>query len=159
MHSSEMKKMIEENKMSRFKVLDAYKLPECAYSDYSSFRYFVLKLKEIINDEKWYYTGNILGRSKNGADGWFPHEFVRTILEEIDDTDLDLHVMIAFQNNRSLRIVTDGSDQKAKMIEYRNKSIELEICYPHTANILRMISDQYEMNAKRDYEDSEINLL
>ena len=45
------------------------------------------------------------------------------------------------------------------MEKYRNKSIELEICYPHTANILRMISEEYEMNARRDYEFSEIDLF
>ena len=90
---------------------------------------------------------------------WFPHEFIRKILEEIDNTDLDLHVMIAFQNTKSFRIVTDGSDQKAMMKKYKNKAIELEICYPHTSSILRMISEDYEMHARRDFESSEIDIF
>lgn len=158
-HPGEIKKLLECDNINQYTFLSTYKVPECAYLDYSTFRYFFIELRKLLNDESGYYIGSILGKTKNGEDGWFPHEFTRNILEEFNEKRMDEHVMIAYLNDMSFRTISDGSDQKAIMEKYKNKALELEIRYPHTAYILNLLSEDYGRNAKHDYEDSEINLF
>lgn len=158
-HPDIIKMLLDEGKVSNYRFLHDYQLPENAYLNYSDFKFFFSKISELFDENPEYYIGGILGKTKKGTDEWFPHEYVRNILEEFNSKELDVHVVVSYHNAQSFRLVSDGSDQKNIMEKYKNKALDLEVRYPHTAYILTKLSDEYGRNAKYDYEDSEINLF
>lgn len=103
--------------------------------------------------------GEIIGRSKKGADDFFPREFARALLEEYDNDRLDRAVFTSFYNSLGVRWVSDGSDQKIKAEKYKIEIQELEVEYPHTTKILKSFMNECLSNAKSDYEYSELAMF
>lgn len=135
-----------------------YTLPIIAYSDYPNYKQFFDKLLEIEKESEVKYSmiGKILGKTGKGSDDWFPHDFTRLLLEDYDDKDLDIEVVYSFNDLHSWRTISDGNDQKQLYNSFIKKAAELQIDLPHTSFILKRISKQYEVNAKRDYLHSEL---
>lgn len=138
--------------------LSQYALPRIAYDNYSAFEFFFKKLIAIEKENMINYSaiGNILGKTGVANDGYFPHEFTRQLLEELDDREVDTEVAVQFDNLQEIRLVTDGRDQEKKKLEYLSKANELSVEFPHTANVLKHISWFYGNNAKNDFISSEM---
>ena len=99
----------------------------------------------------------IIGLSIQGADGFFPHETIRELLEEINNDDVDRHIVVTYINNQNAHAVTDGSELKEKAKKFLNMADRLEISYRHTAAIPRSIGEDYMRESKWDYLYSEID--
>ncbi len=100
--------------------------------------------------------GTILGKNIKGADGHFPHEFIRRLLEEYDSRELDKDIAALYEGLYGIRIVDDGMSQRKLAKDYMDFANELQIDYPHSACVLRLISKEYENEANRDYVHSEV---
>ncbi len=149
---------IANSSLERFMFVNAYELPQKAYSNYREFENFVIQLGKIENDFDYTFVGRILGKSKFGEDGFFPHEVVREILEVLDDKELDYEVAGYYDNLHQMRYISDGQDMIKKAKEFSKYASSIEIDYPHTAVVLRRISEIYASEAKREYIESEIRL-
>ena len=68
-----------------------YHLPPVAYESYLAFTAWT---DTLYDSDMRNFLANILGRSPNGADGIFPHEFVRRVLEKYSDRILTTDVGI-----------------------------------------------------------------
>ena len=103
-----------------------------------------------------FLLGDILGLSIPGADGFFPHDTIRELLEEINNDDVDRNMVVTYINNQNAHAVTDGSELKEKAKRFIEMADRLAISYHHTAAILRSIGQDYMRESKWDYLYSEI---
>lgn len=128
-------------------------LPSNAFNNYKDLRFFISALAD---NRKLNIGGMLLGRTIKEEDGWNPHEYICSLMEEINDPDFDKAIFIGFYNSRGIRSVDDGTDQKHKSEYYRNRSYRLAIDYPHAAELLKSIARSYERESLQDYLYSEI---
>jgi hypothetical protein len=109
-----------------------------------------------IGDEQ---IGQTLASGPPGADGLWPAEPVRGIIESIGSTSLEAGVELGALNDRGVtsRGVYDGGGQeRALAATYGQAAREMATTWPRTARILRRLSVSYEHHAQR--EDDEANV-
>jgi excisionase family DNA binding protein len=102
-----------------------------------------------IGDEQ---VGQVLAASPVGADGVWPAEAVREIIENVGNPRIDtgLHIGKTNQRGVSTRGVFDGGDQERVLEnEYREMAAKIATKWPRTARILRGIADSYQREARR----------
>jgi hypothetical protein len=108
-----------------------------------------------IGDEQ---IGQVLAGSSVGADGVWPAEAVREIVENIGNTHLDtgLHIGKTNQRGFTTRGVFDGGTQERELEkEYRDMASKIATQWPRTARILRGIADSYQHDARRQDAEAE----
>ena len=107
------------------------------------------------------YIGRLLAKAPAGADGIWPCEPVRELLDGIDSQ----HIGNGFvTGTRSLRGVTtrgvfDGGDQELTLVDEYNKQADVIASrWPNTAGLLRRIADSYHREAQwNDQEATELD--
>ncbi|UKA55460.1 helix-turn-helix domain-containing protein [Arthrobacter sp. FW305-BF8] len=102
-----------------------------------------------IGDEQ---IGQVLASSPVGADGVWPAEPVREIIENIGNARLDtgLHIGKINQRGVTTRGVFDGGDQERELEKkYREMATKISTRWPRTARVLRGIADSYQQDARR----------
>ena len=127
-----------------------YALPKIAYDKYGDFKYFCDSLMNPLDDTCKHILGCILGRGIVGSDGIFPHEFIRNILDEYDDDEINSSFMIGKSNSLGVRSVGDGSGEMKIAETYLLNASTIEIDNPITAQILRNIAKQHLHTANED---------
>lgn len=108
-----------------------------------------------IGDEQ---IGQVLAASPVGADGVWPAEPVREIIENVGNPRIDTGLHIGKTNQRGVttRGVFDGGDQeRALENEYREMAAKIATKWPRTARILRGIADSYQREARRHDAEAE----
>lgn len=102
-----------------------------------------------IGDEQ---IGQVLAASPVGADGVWPAEPVREIIENVGNPRIDTGLHIGKTNQRGVtsRGVFDGGGQeRALENEYRDMAAKIATKWPRTARILRGIAGSYQQEARR----------
>lgn len=140
-----------------------YHLPRCAYEDWNQYEFFFQTILAISKDEDSFLGiaigGSILGRDRMiGEDGFYPHEFVRNILETQNSETLNRNFLVAKYNSRGVRTLEDGTAEFKMAKSYKEAAEALEIDFPVTASMLRDISEEHFREGKRDQTISEIGL-
>ena len=153
-HPMDMIRFIEDNYGNYYHIYYHYHLPDCAYKDRKALNHFA---ESLVQSSHFSLLGSILGRSDKGADGFFPHEVIRDLLEALENEKLDEHVYIGYLNSRGARTVTDGTGLRHRAIQFMEAARSLAISYPHTASILRDIAEDYMREARRDHLHSELD--
>lgn len=105
-------------------------------------------------------VGQALSHSPVGADGAWPAEPVRDILEAIGSRDLENGFLIGRMNARGAtwRGLYDGGTQERELAEnYRDWSATTRAKWPRTARILRDIAESYERDARREDTKAELD--
>jgi excisionase family DNA binding protein len=108
-----------------------------------------------IGDEQ---IGQVLASSPHGADGVWPAEEVRDIVENLVNTRIEtgLHIGRVNQRGFTSRGVFDGGDQeRALEQEYRDMATRVSTRWPRTARVLRGIADSYQREAGRHDTEAE----
>lgn len=103
--------------------------------------------RALIGDEQ---IGQVLASSPAGADGVWPAEEVRDILENLLNTRIETGLHIGRTNQRGVtsRGVYDGGDQERELEkEYRQMATRIATRWPRTARVLRDIADGYQREA------------
>ncbi len=108
-----------------------------------------------IGDEQ---IGQVLASSPPGADGVWPAEEVRDIVENLVNTRIETGLHIGRTNQRGVttRGAFDGGDQeRALEQEYRDMASRIATRWPRTARVLRGIADSYRQEADRNDAEAE----
>ena len=100
--------------------------------------------------------GYIVGKSCNGKDSAFPHEFIREFLEKQQNEKLTKAVVYGKFNSRGARIVQDGRNLYEQAKCYQAQARELELRFPQSAEILRQLAKWLESEAQHDQLEAEI---
>ena len=157
-HPNQIKDIVLSGILERYSFNENFGLPEEAYRDYSSFKFFFDSLRSFDDSDEIFkgVIGTILGKNIKGTDEHFPHEFIRRLLEEYDSRELDRNIAALFEGLYGMRTVEDGKPQRKIAKDFMDFANELQIDYPHSAYVLRLISKEYENEANRDYVHSEV---
>jgi excisionase family DNA binding protein len=108
-----------------------------------------------IGDEQ---IGQVLSGSPEGADGLWPAEPIRELIENIGNTRIDTGVHIGLMNRRGVtsRDVYDGGRQERDLeSRYRTMASKASVKWPRTARILRGIADDFQQQARMNDAESE----
>lgn len=106
--------------------------------------------------------GEILGRSPAEADGQWPMEPVRDLIEEIASDELDRHIKMAVYNSRGVtsRAYFEGGNQERTLSSsYEKLADTYKTKWPRTSQILIEIAQSYQWDAKRHDDDAELRQL
>jgi excisionase family DNA binding protein len=109
-----------------------------------------------IGDEE---IGRVLAASPPGADGVWPAEAVREIIETIGSTSVETGMHMGRVNDRgpTSRGVYDGGQQERLLAtQYREWAEETAGSWPRTSRLLRRLAEDYERQARRMDERAEI---
>ncbi|WP_246174988.1 XRE family transcriptional regulator [Bradyrhizobium paxllaeri] len=102
--------------------------------------------------------GNVLAASKNGADGNWPAEAVRDVIDLFRSKPM-INGFVAGKSNRrgvTTRSPRDGGDlERKEAAKYRNWSKAISFDHPHTAKALDTLADSYEAQALRHDQSAE----
>jgi hypothetical protein len=104
--------------------------------------------------------GTMLARVPPGADGVWPHESVRELLEELRSDDIERGLFFGVINNRgmSCRSPTDGGEQEMALVQkYENWATALMASTPRTARVLRQLAKNYRADARREDDQRDLN--
>lgn len=110
----------------------------------------------IIGDQQ---IGQALAESPHGTDGVFPHEFVREIIEDLSNQEIERGFEVRVFNNRGVttRALTDGGAQERSIAQrYSDYAAQINDKYPRTAAMLRRIAEGYLEQARREDTNAEI---
>jgi hypothetical protein len=104
--------------------------------------------------------GQTFAHSPAGADGVWPAEPVRDLIETIGSHDLESGVLIGRRNSRGVtsRGVYDGGQQERDLAQqYREWSGVVRAKWPRTSRILRDLANSYEREGRREDVRAEID--
>jgi transcriptional regulator with XRE-family HTH domain len=102
--------------------------------------------------------GTILSASPNGADGIWPAEAVREVIDEFDSKPMFDGFWIGRRNRRGItsRMPRDGGKlERNEAAKYRKFAVALAYEHPRTAKALDSLADSYEEEARRHDENAE----
>lgn len=102
-----------------------------------------------IGDEQ---IGQALSASPEGADGIWPAEPVRDLIEAIGSTSMETGIHVGLVNSRGItsRGVYDGGTQeRALAARYRDWSRKTASKWPRTSRVLRLLAESYERDARQ----------
>lgn len=88
--------------------------------------------------------GRLLSYSPKGSDGIFPHEFVRSYLENNESETLTREFIVGKLNQRGVHTVTGGIAEKELALSYYADANKIRVAYPVTAAILERLGDDYK---------------
>ena len=92
--------------------------------------------------------GQLLAHSPVGSDGFWPHETVREVLEDLGTARLASGMMIGKQNARGAVCRGRGGDQERDIAKgYREASASVAAEYPFTARLLNELALFYDRDA------------
>lgn len=101
--------------------------------------------------------GEILGRSKEGADGVWPVEPVRQVFDAIASQDIAEGMYIGRHNQRGAHFRSrDGADEHTLAARYREWASAVAFHYPFTAKFLEEMAKSYDHEAQ--WHDTDANV-
>ena len=107
-----------------------------------------------IGDQK---IGQILSAAPVGADGVWPCEPVREVLEDVASREIAIGMGIAVYNARGMhRIREDAADERASAAKYRAWSRKLASGHPYVATVVEEIAARYDHEADREISDAAV---
>jgi hypothetical protein len=110
-----------------------------------------------IGDEQ---IGQVLSASPEGADGIWPAEAVRDLIESIGSTSMETGIRVGLVNSRGItsRGVYDGGTQEREMAaRYRDWARRAAMTWPRTSRLLRLLAESYERDAREHDARAELS--
>lgn len=110
----------------------------------------------VIGDQQ---IGQALAESPCGTDGIRPHEFVREIIEQLSNFEIERGYEVRVFNNRgvTMRNPTDGGGQERTLAaKYLEDAEKISDNSPRTAAMLRRIAESYLRHARREDISAEL---
>jgi hypothetical protein len=103
--------------------------------------------------------GAVLRHVPPGADGFWPHEVVRDLLEEIQSDELENGMAIEVVNSRGvvMRGPNGGEQEREIAATHEAAARALSTRWPRTASMLTTLAAEYEEEARRHDVDARIH--
>ncbi len=93
--------------------------------------------------------GELIASAPLGADGVWPCEPVRDVLERIQSTDIASGMRTGLYNQRGVHWRGEGGDQEREIAgKYKRWATALEFSHPFVAAIMKKMADSYDEEAK-----------
>jgi hypothetical protein len=108
---------------------------------------------EGLEDTADYYIGQVLANYPEGADGAWPHEALRDLVEELRSENIENGVIAGIYGKRGvvIRSIRGGGSQERDIVErYASFSRIMRDKWPRTALLMKAISSSYESDARRE---------
>ena len=99
--------------------------------------------------------GEVLSGSPTGADGVWPAEPVRDLLEEIESEHLEDGLAsggVIVRGMTTHEILEGGRQERGLAALYREMAAKIVIRWPRTARVLRLLAEHYD--AEADHRDA-----
>lgn len=117
---------------------------------------WVVTAKALVNDSGRGASGErqigqLLSHSPKGADGLWPHEGVRRVIEEVVSDHVERGFKVGAFNNRGVitRSLTEGGVQEREIaVRYRDYALRFRDDWPRTSQILDRMANEYERYAR-----------
>ena len=107
-----------------------------------------------IGDQK---IGQVLSSAPVGADGVWPCEPVRNVLEDIASREIGIGIGVAVYNARGMhRVTDDAADERALAEKYRAWSRKLAFGHAYVASVLEETAQRYDREAEREISDAAV---
>lgn len=107
-----------------------------------------------IGDQK---IGQILSAAPVGADGVWPCEPVRDVLEDVASQEIATGIGVAVYNARGMHRIREGAaDERALAAKYRAWSRKLAFGHPYVATLAEEIAARYDREADREISDAAV---
>lgn len=101
--------------------------------------------------------GQLLAKSKHGADGIWPSEPIREVLEEVGTKEIAVGMSIGLYNLRGVHWRGPGGDQERELAaKYRGWSKIIAVSSPFTSRLLEEIAKSYDHDAA--WHDMDANI-
>lgn len=103
-------------------------------------------------------VGELLANAPSDADGAWPCEPVRDLLEELQNPKIESGFRTAVFNSRGVttRALDEGGVQERDLAErYRGFAERVSDGWPRTAAVLRALATEYEVDARREEREAE----
>jgi len=132
--------------------------------DRDVFREWVTQVR-ILNEEAGRGTigdqqiGQVLAESPFGTDGVRPHEYVRELIDELGNVEIERGYEVRVFNNRgvTMRNPTDGGGLERALVErYNGDAEKIGDAFPRTAAMLRRLANNYDRHARREDTNAEL---
>lgn len=110
----------------------------------------------VIGDQQ---IGQALAESPFGSDNVRPHEHVRELIEELENSEIERGYEVRVFNNRgvTVRNPTDGGGLERALVErYRSDAEKIGDNSPRTAAMLRRLAENYDRQARREDASAEL---
>jgi hypothetical protein len=92
-----------------------------------------------------------------GADGVWPCEPVRNVLEDIASREIGIGLVVAVYNARGTHYVSDDAASERALAErYRGWSCKLAFGHAYVASVLEEIAQGYDREAERWISDAAV---
>lgn len=100
------------------------------------------------------YIGHVLAYAPCDADGAWPHQAVRALLERLRSDDVEQGIMIQRHNMRGVvhKAMYEGGDQERVLAEEARRWATGAAAWPRTSSMLRRLADSWEELGKREDE-------
>ena len=99
--------------------------------------------------------GNMLAYSPADADGAWPGEAVRNLIEDVKSEDLERAIQIGVYNKRGgFRRETGGEQERRLAEKFRGYAKQVHTRWVRTASLLERMAQHYEREAKQEDERS-----
>ena len=99
------------------------------------------------------YVGKILSNTGDGADGIWPSDIAREVLEDLQNSDVEDGMVNGRLNQRGVvwRSAKGGGEQENELADNYEKNAEsLREKWPRAAKVLRELSESYRWQARRE---------
>ena len=101
--------------------------------------------------------GELLSKTKSGADGIWPSELVREALEEVGTSGMAEGMTIGLYNQRGAHFRGPGGAQERELAaKYRDWSGQVAFDAPFTSQLLERIAKGYDFDA--EWHDTDANV-
>lgn len=94
--------------------------------------------------------GRLLSYSPSGNDGLWPAECVREYLELYGNETVMEALKVARYNQRGVHYATAGVNERELSRRYERYSLEMEVIYPRTAQMLLGMAKTYDWDSRRE---------
>jgi hypothetical protein len=105
------------------------------------------------------HVGKVLSHSPQGTDGVWPHAAVRSVLERLEDRELERGLEIGVFNKRGVvtRSLQEGGRQEQLLADqYGSWAAATRDRWPRTADVLRRLEETYRDMARREDLETEL---
>jgi hypothetical protein len=102
------------------------------------------------------HIGQILTAAPVGADGIWPCEPVRDVLEDIASSEIAAGIAMGVYNDRGMHRSTQGADERALALKYRAWARQLAFEYPFVSKLLEDIGVRYDREAEGEESEAAV---
>ncbi len=100
--------------------------------------------------------GHLLSGSPQGMDGFWPHEAIRDVIEQLGSEDLEQGISTGVYNSRGVVSRGSGGGQERALAEhYERQAAGVEARWPRTTAMLRNMASGYQHEAHHEDLDAE----